>query len=43
MERLIDCSGGDVVDDQSGFFRKYKALVQLLEAGADTRSLLSSI
>ena len=46
MERLIDCSGGDVVDDQSGFFRKYKALVQLLEAerakgaGAAARTLL---
>jgi len=32
LERLVDCSGGDVVDDQSGFFRKYRALEQLLEA-----------
>ena len=32
LERLVDCSGGDVVDDQSGFYRKYRALEQLLEA-----------
>ena len=35
LERLVDCSGGDVVDDQSGFFRKYRALEQLLDAEAD--------
>ena len=46
LERLVDCSGGDVVDDQSGFFRKYRALEQLLEAeeskgdGAAARTLL---
>ena len=32
LERLVDCSGGDVVDDQSGFYRKYRALEQLLDA-----------
>jgi len=32
LERLVDCSGGDVVDDQSGFWRKYAALEQLLNA-----------
>ena len=32
LERLVDCSGGDVVDDQSGFWRKYAALEQLLAA-----------
>ena len=35
LERLVDCSGGDVVDDQSGFFRKYRALEQLLDAEAE--------
>jgi ATP-dependent RNA helicase DDX18/HAS1 len=32
LERLVDCSGGDVVDDQSGFYRKFRALELLLEA-----------
>ena len=42
LERLVDCSGGDVVDDQSGFWRKYAALERLLaaekEKGTDGRS-----
>ena len=42
LERLVDCSGGDVVDDQSGFWRKFSALEQLLDAekekGTDGRS-----
>jgi ATP-dependent RNA helicase DDX18/HAS1 len=30
LERLVDCSGGDVSDEQSGFYRKYAALMKLL-------------
>ena len=40
LERLIDCSGGDVFDDQSGFYRKFKALLDLLEVDKADRALL---
>ena len=30
LERLVDCSGGDVSDEQSGFYRKYAALMKIL-------------
>ena len=40
LERLIDCSGGDTFDDQSGFYRKFKALMDLIEVDKATRTLL---
>lgn len=40
LERLIDCSGGEVFDDQSGFYRKFKALMDLLEVDRAERTLL---
>jgi len=40
IERLIDCSGGDVFDDQSGFYRKFKALIDLLDVDKADRTLL---
>ena len=40
IERLIDCSGGDVFDDQSGFYRKFKALLDLLDVDKADRTLL---
>ena len=30
LERLVDCSGGDISDEQSGFYRKYAALMKIL-------------
>ena len=40
LERLIDCSGGDTFDEQSGFYRKFKALMDLLEVDKADRALL---
>jgi len=40
LERLIDCSGGDVFDEESGFYRKFKALLDLLEVDRANRALL---
>jgi len=31
LERLYDCSGGDVSDEQSGFYRKFAALQKILK------------
>ena len=31
LERLVDCSGGDISDEQSGFYRKYAALMKILK------------
>ena len=40
LERLIDCSGGEIFDEESGFYRKFKALLQLLEVDRAQRTLL---
>ena len=31
FERLVDCSGGEISDEQSGFYRKYAALMKILK------------